>query len=54
MKDNGVYVFVLEGKIDSAEEKLEKRDGMGIWEIDEIPLIANDDSQILLIEVPMN
>ncbi len=54
LKDNGVYVFVLEGKIDSAEEKLEKRDGMGIWEIDEIPLIANDDSQILLIEVPMN
>ena len=54
LKGNGVYVFVTEGKIDLAEEKLEKRDGMGIWEVDEIPLIANDDSQILLIEVPMN
>jgi len=53
-KGNGVYVFVIEGKIDLAQEKLEKRDGMGVWEVEEIFFNATDDSQILLIEVPMN
>lgn len=51
---NGVYVFVIDGKINLSEDNLEKRDGIGIWEIDEISFFANDYSQILLIEVPMS
>lgn len=53
-KGNGVYVFVIEGKINLSEENLEKRDGIGIWEVDRISFIATEDSQILLIEVPMS
>ena len=52
-KGNGVYVFVIEGKINLFEENLIKRDGIGVWEVDEISFIATADSQILLIEVPM-
>lgn len=51
---NGVYIFLVEGNISVEEETLSKRDGIGIWETDEISLKANQNSQILLIEVPMN
>ena len=51
---NGVYIFLIEGNISVEEETLSKRDGIGIWETDEISMKANQDSQILLIEVPMN
>jgi len=53
-KGNGVYLFLIEGKISIADETLSKRDGIGIWETDEISFKANEDSRILLIEVPMN
>lgn len=53
-KGNGVYIFLIEGKISVGEETLAKRDGIGIWEIDEISLSANENSQILIIEIPIN
>jgi len=34
VKGNGIYVFVLEGEIETGEEKLGKRDGLGIWEVE--------------------
>jgi redox-sensitive bicupin YhaK (pirin superfamily) len=51
---NGVYVFVLEGDITTNGQKLNRRDGLGLWEIDKITLSADSDSEVLLIEVPMN
>ncbi|MDH3267687.1 MAG: pirin family protein [Ignavibacteria bacterium] len=51
---NGVYIFLIDGNISIEEDVLAKRDGIGIWETEEISLKANEDSQILLIEVPMN
>lgn len=53
-KENGVYIFLIDGEISVGEEVLHKRDGMGIWEADEISITANLNSQVLLIEVPMN
>ena len=53
-KDNGVYLFVLDGEVEIEGQKLEKRDGLGLWEIDKLNLKANHDSRILLMEVPMN
>jgi len=53
-KENGVYVFLIDGEISVGEEALHSRDGIGIWEIDDISLTANENSQVLLIEVPMN
>jgi hypothetical protein len=51
---NGVYLFVIEGDINVADENLSKRDGIGIWEMNEIIIQAISTSQILLIEIPMN
>jgi quercetin 2,3-dioxygenase len=51
---NGVYVFVLEGDLTINGQKLNKRDGLGVWETDKIALSADSDAEVLLIEVPMN
>jgi len=51
---NGVYIFLIEGNISVEDETLSKRDGIGIWETEEFSISAIEDSQILLIEVPMD
>jgi hypothetical protein len=53
-KGNGVYLFLIDGEISVAGEALSKRDGIGIYETDEFSITAIKDSQILLIEIPMN
>ena len=52
-KGNGVYAFVLEGTITINNQKLEKRDGLGIWDVGAMGLKAESDAQVLLMEVPM-
>lgn len=51
--DNGIYAFVLEGKAIIEGQELNKRDGMGLWNTDSISVVAEKDSRILLMEVPM-
>lgn len=53
-KGNGVYIFLIEGEISVADETLSKRDGIGIWETEEVLIEANEDSKVLIIEIPMN
>jgi quercetin 2,3-dioxygenase len=50
---NGLYVFVMKGNITAADEVLNNRDGMGIEDVDFINITANEESKILLIDVPM-
>ena len=50
---NGVYVFVLKGSAKIGNQILGIRDGFGIWETDKFTLEALEDSEILLMEVPM-
>jgi hypothetical protein len=50
---NGVYVFVLNGEVSIEGQKLEKRDGFGIWDTSKISLTADENSRVLLMEVPM-
>lgn len=50
---NGVYIFVLEGEIVIANDILGKRDAVGINHADNIEIHVRLDSQLLLIEVPM-
>jgi redox-sensitive bicupin YhaK (pirin superfamily) len=52
-KGNGVYLFLIDGKISVGDDVLTKRDGVGIWDTEEFSITANEDSQILSIEVPM-
>jgi quercetin 2,3-dioxygenase len=51
---NGVYAFILEGDFTINGEKLNRRDGIGISDIDKLSIEANSDSaEVLLMEVPM-
>ncbi len=51
---NGVYVFVLEGEVTVNGQKLNKRDGFGVWDTDKLSITADTDAEVLLIDVPMN
>lgn len=53
-KGNGVYVFVLKGEVTVEDQKLDARDGWGIWETDTISITAATDTEILLMDVPMD
>ncbi len=53
-EDNGVYIFVLEGKIEVEENVLERRDAIGIYEIDAVSIKANENSKFLIMDVPMS
>ncbi|MGB3007131.1 MAG: pirin family protein [Chitinophagaceae bacterium] len=52
-KNNGVYVFVIEGDVDINGNLLNRRDAIGIWEAEKIQMIASSSAEILLIEVPV-
>lgn len=52
-KGNGVYGFIIDGDATINEEKLNRRDGIGITETDSITVKADTDAEILLMEVPM-
>lgn len=51
---NGVYIFILEGDVEIQGNKLNKRDGIGIWNVNEIELSTAKNSELLLMEIPMN
>jgi redox-sensitive bicupin YhaK (pirin superfamily) len=51
---NGVYAFVINGDVTIAGEKLNKRDGLGVTDASEFAIHADTDTEILLMEVPMN
>jgi redox-sensitive bicupin YhaK (pirin superfamily) len=50
---NGLYVFVIDGSVEVAGEKLEKRDGFGIWDTTEVDIKADSNAHVLLMDVPM-
>ena len=50
---NGVYAFILEGKVTIEGQALSVRDGFGVWDADAIDLQADGDARVLLMEVPM-
>ena len=53
-KENGVYIFVLKGDISINDQKLNERDGLGIWDIESFDITSNSqDAEVLLMEVPM-
>lgn len=53
-KRTGVYLFILQGEVVAAGEKVSTRDGMGVSGIDQFSVLANTDSELLFMEVPMD
>ncbi|HMQ68201.1 MAG TPA: pirin family protein [Ignavibacteria bacterium] len=51
---NGVYVFVIGGKVEIDGDVLSGRDAMGIQNTDKVKLKAEENSEVLIIEVPLN
>ena len=50
---NGVYIFVISGEITVGDQKLNIRDGFGIWDVSEINILADTNAEVLVMEVPM-
>lgn len=51
---NGVYAFVISGSFIIHGIELDQRDGLGIWNTDQLSLkAASENAEILLMEVPM-
>lgn len=54
LKNNGLWIFVIEGEAEVNGEKLERRDSIGITDTDVAEFKFSKDSKILIIDVPMN
>ncbi len=51
---NGLYVFVIKGSATIDSIPLSERDGLGIWDTNQVSITADSqDAEILLMEVPM-
>jgi quercetin 2,3-dioxygenase len=51
---NGVYAFVLHGDVTINGNKLNTRDGLGVWEVEKLDIKADSEAEILLMDVPMS
>ncbi|MCT4636599.1 MAG: pirin family protein [Bacteroidales bacterium] len=51
---NGIYMFVIEGTIEIDGEILTKRDAIGINNTNSITVNSTEDSNVLLIDIPMS
>ena len=52
-EDNGLYIMVIEGSATVAGETLNRRDALGLSEVQNVPFEVAADSKILLMEIPM-
>lgn len=52
-KANGVYAFLLSGKLSINGQELQARDGFGIWSVDKLNIEALENAEVLLMDVPM-
>ena len=52
-KNNGVYLFIIQGEIIIDRIHLSARDGLGIWNTESFEIQNLSESKILLMEVPM-
>lgn len=50
---NGVYVFIIEGKAIIQNHLLNKRDGLGVWDVKTLDINVDKGTKVLLMEVPM-
>ena len=51
---NGIYIFIIDGKVEINGDILNKRDAIGLWQVDSINISSSIGSRVLIMEVPMN
>ena len=52
--NNGVYIFVISGKVVVNGNTLDTRDGLGVWDTKSFTMDVEEDTKVLLMEVPMS
>lgn len=52
-KGNGIYVFLIEGDVTVDGKLLNRRDGLAITDTEQLNLKADNDAEVLLMEVPL-
>lgn len=52
-KGNGLYIFVLSGAVTVNGQRLDTRDGLGVWNTEHFNLESISSAEVLLMEVPM-
>ncbi|MEJ2053531.1 MAG: pirin family protein [Calditrichaceae bacterium] len=53
-ENTGFYLFVIEGDVKVKDLRLTRRDGLGITKTNEVAITAFTNSDVLLLELPMN
>ena len=53
-KNNGLYIFLVDGKLQVDGNRLNSRDAIGIWDVQDATIKALSNSKVIVIEVPMN
>lgn len=51
--NNGVYIFVISGKVVINDNVLDTRDGLGIWDTSNFTVDVEQDARVLVMEVPI-
>jgi redox-sensitive bicupin YhaK (pirin superfamily) len=54
MPEHGLYCFVIEGELSLAGETLHRRDALGLEGLVTVDMTAQEDVQLLCMEVPMD
>jgi len=52
-KNSGLYLFVIEGTVRIGKQILERRDAVGISDVENVHIVADSNTELLAIEVPM-
>ena len=52
-KGNGVYIFVIEGNVKIQDDRLQRRDAIGLIDINQVLIESSSETEFLIIEVPM-
>jgi redox-sensitive bicupin YhaK (pirin superfamily) len=52
-RQNGLYIFLIDGGIKIGEDEFSKRDGLGLWDVSDIDILALTKADVLFIEIPM-
>ena len=52
--NKAIFIFVISGQIQVDGQRVETRDGIGIWDTNHLQIESTTDCEFLLIEVPVN
>lgn len=52
--NNGVYIFVINGKVVIEGNTLSTRDGLGVWDTKHFTMDVEENAKVLVMEVPLS